>query len=111
MELIAAILGPLFGGAVSLIIWQAKKNSESIHTGLKDVRDCVHAVERKVDTMATDNAEKFATKKEMMDHQNREEGWHNETQDEMKELKTDVKDIKEMQWGLRVDILDIKNKK
>ena len=103
MEIFVAILGPLFGGAISLIVWQAKQNSDSIHNSLGELHSCVHDMDKKIDVMSVDNVKNFATKKELIQHEEREEGRNEKVREEIKEIKDDIKTIKETQWKMILD--------
>ena len=103
MELIVAIIGPLFGGAISLVVWQAKQNSDSIHNSLGVLHSCVHDMDKKIDVMSVDNVKNFATKQELMQHEEREEDRDEKVREEIKEIKNDIKEIKETQWKIILD--------
>lgn len=103
MEIFVAILGPLFGGAISLIVWQAKQNSDSIHNSLGELHSCVHDMDKKIDVMSVDNVKNFATKKELIQHEEREEERNMKVSEEIKEIKDDIKTIKETQWKMILD--------
>ena len=110
MELILAILGPCLGGIISIGVWQARRNSENVQSGLNNLHDCVHEMSIKMETLTIDVAKNYVTQNELENHEKREEEWHRENQDEIKEIKTDIKAIKEMQWHMRMDMLDIKDR-
>ena len=103
MEIFVAILGPLFGGAISLVVWQAKQNSESIHSSLEVLHSCVHDMDQKIDVMSVDNVKNFATKQELIQHEQREEDRDEKIREEIKEIKNDIKSIKETQWKIILD--------
>jgi hypothetical protein len=103
VELFVAILGPLFGGAISLVVWQAKQNSESIHSSLGELHKCVHEMDEKIDVMSVDNVKNFATKQELIQHEEREESRDEKVREEIKEIKDDIKTIKETQWKIILD--------
>lgn len=103
MELFLAIIGPLFGGAISLVVWQAKQNSESIHNSLEVLHSCVHEMDKKIDVMSVDNVKNFATKQELIQHEEREVDRDEKVREEIKEIKNDIKEIKETQWKMIVD--------
>ena len=118
---VAAILTPVLGGIVSYIIWQSKKNSETVSKGLNNLHDCVHEVSRKVDDVQLDIAKNYCTRDELKEHIDREEDWHDQHHTEVKELRQefnekteklthDVAEMKEMQWMMRLDQLN-KDKK
>ena len=115
--IIAAILTPVLGGVVSYIIWQSKKSSDQVNEGLSNLHDCVHEVSRKVDDVQLDIAKNYCTREELRDHIDREEDWHDQHHQEVKELRqefnektqrltNDVAEMKEMQWKIRMDQLD-----
>ena len=103
MEIFVAILGPLFGGAISLIVWQAKQNSDSIHNSLGELHSCVHDMDKKIDVMSVDNVKNFATKQELIQHEEREENRDEKIREEIKEIRNDIKEIKETQWKMILD--------
>ena len=103
MELVVAIIGPLFGASISLLVWQAKQNSESIHSSLGELHKCVHEMDEKIDVMSIDNLKNFATKDELIQHEEREEGRDEKVREEIKEIKDDIRSIKETQWKMIVD--------
>jgi len=103
MELFVAILGPLFGGAISLVVWQAKQNSKSIHSSLDGLERCVHDIDTKIDGMSVENLKNFATKDELIQHEEREKDRSEEVKEGMKEIKDDIKSIKETQLKMILD--------
>jgi hypothetical protein len=111
MELILAIIGPCLGGIISVGVWQSRRNSENVQSGLNNLHSCVHEMSLKVETLSIDVAKNYVTQEELENHEKREEEWHRENQDEVKEIKSDIKEIKEMQWSMRLDMLDIKDRK
>jgi len=111
MELLLAIIGPCLGGIISIGVWQSKKNSENVRCGLNNLHDCVHEMSIKMETLTIDVAKNYVTQEELENHEKREEQWHKEGQVEVKEIKSDIKEIKEMQWSMRLDMLDIKDRK
>ena len=119
-EVIAAVVGPVVAGMVSLIIWQSKKNTESINSGLSSLHDCVHQVERKVEDLSIEVARNCVTREELSRHVTVEEDWHDQHHTEVKELRRefnekteklshDVSEMKDMQWKMRIELLDIKD--
>jgi hypothetical protein len=116
---ITGIIAPVLGGLISIAIWQAKKNSQQVQDGLKGLHDCVHEVSRKVDDVSLDLAKNYCTREELQYHINREEDWHDQHHTEVKELRQemndktsqlshDVAEMKDMQWKIRMDQLEIK---
>lgn len=127
-ELIAAIVGPLLGGTISLILWIGRRNATLISDGFKDVHSGMDRVERKVDDLKDDVNKNYVRNNVLEKHITMEEDWHTQVADqvqqmrvEMREdrevsrisdekLRCDIGEIKDMQWRLRLDI-ENKNKK
>ena len=127
-ELIAAIVGPLLGGTISLILWIGRRNATLISDGFKDVHSGMDRVERKVDDLKDDVNKNYVRNNVLEKHITMEEDWHTQVADqvqqmrvEMREdrevsrisdekLRNDISEIKDMQWRLRLDI-ENKNKK
>lgn len=121
-ELIAAVLGPVVGGMISVMVWQAKRNADSINKNINSLHDCVHVVEKKVDGIQLDVAKNYVTNDQLQTHIDTEEEWHAQHHSEVKELRrefnekterlsNDVSEMKDMQWKIRIDQLDMKNRK
>ena len=127
-ELIAAIVGPLLGGTISLILWIGRRNATLISDGFKDVHSGMDRVEKKVDDLKDDVNKNYVRNNVLEKHITMEEDWHTQVADqvqqmrvEMREdrevsratdekLRNDISEIKDMQWRLRLDI-ENKNKK
>jgi hypothetical protein len=125
-ELIAAVIGPLLGGTISLILWVGRRNASLISDGFKEVHTGMDRVERKVDDLKDDVNKNYVRNNVLEKHITMEEDWHTQVADqvqqmrvEMREdreisrqsdekLRNDIGEIKDMQWRLR---LDIENKK
>ena len=117
---VAAVLTPILGGIVSYIIWQSKKSSDNVSKGLSDLHSCVHEVSRKVDDVQLDIAKNYCTRDELRNHIDKEEDWHDQHHQEVKELRRefnekteklshDVAEMKDMQWMMRMEQLNKKN--
>lgn len=127
-ELIAAIVGPILGGTISLMLWIGRRNASLISDGFKDVHSGMDRVERKVDDLKDDVNKNYVRNNVLEKHITMEEDWHTQVADqvqqmrvEMREdreisratdekLRNDIGEIKDMQWRLRLDI-ENKNKK
>ena len=101
--IIFSLAAPVLGGLISVAIWQAKRNAAQVEGGLKNLHSCVHEVSVKVDEVQLDIAKNYCTKQELKDHVDKEEDWHDK-------FSEDLNDMKEMQWQIRMDQLEIKNK-
>ena len=117
--IVTGIVAPLLGGLISLAIWQAKKNSDQIQDGLSNLHSCMHEVSTKVDDLSLDVVKNYCTKDEIAKHIEREEDWHDKQHIELKELRQemnettgrlahDISEMKDMQWKIRMDQLEIK---
>ena len=120
-ELIAAVFGPLLAGALTLAIWQSKNNSDNITRSLDEMHSCVHKVDQKVDEFCIKAAETYVTREELRGHVEAESDWHDQHHTEVKELRAemnekteklahDVAEMKDMQWQIRLDQLEIKSR-
>lgn len=116
----AAIITPFIGGVISYMIWQSKKSSDTVTKGLINLHDCVHEVSRKVDDVKLDMAKNYCTREELKNHIDKEEDWHDQHHQEVKELRRefnekteklshDVAEMKDMQWKMRMEQLDRKS--
>ena len=105
-EIIAAVVGPVVAGMVSVIIWQSKRNTESIHTSLREVHSCVHQVEQKVDDLHLNVAANSVTREELARHVDVEEEWHAQHHEEVKELR---REFNEQTSRLSNDVSEMKD--
>ena len=114
-------MAPVLGGLISVAIWQAKRNSAQVEDGLKNLHDCVHEVSKKVDGVQLDIAKNYCTRDELRSHIEREEDWHDQHHEEVKELRKefsektdklshDIAEMKDMQWKIRMDQLEMKDR-
>ncbi len=119
--IIAAVVTPILGGVISLVIWQSKKSSDNIHKGISDLHSCVDQVSTVVNEIQVDLAKNYCTRQELRDHIDREEDWHDQHHQEVKELRRefnekterlshDVAEMKDMQWKMRIDQLKLNDK-
>ena len=102
-SIILSLAAPVLGGLISLAIWQAKRNTSQVENGLKNLHECVREVSLKVDDVQLDIAKNYCTKQELKDHVDKEDDWHNKFSD-------DINEMKDMQWKIRLDQLEIKGK-
>ena len=93
-EVVAAILGPLLGGAVSLAVWVNKKNSEYITRGFEKMADNVQTIERKIDVVKYEMARNYVTNDVLNSHIAGEETWHQHFNNEMKDIKEDIREVR-----------------
>ena len=93
-EIVAAIIGPILGGVISLGVWMNKKNSEHISRGFERLGDSVQAIERKIDTVKYEMARNYVTNDVLNAHISGEDTWHQHFNNELKELREDVREVR-----------------
>jgi len=93
-ELLIAIIGPILGGSISLIVWVNKQNSEHIEKGFEKMSENIQRVERKVEDMRVDVAKNYATNDDLMSHIKVDESWQVSIQDEVTGIRADIRDIR-----------------
>ena len=123
-ELIAAVLGPIFGGGMTLLIYFGKKNTDRIDRGFLNLTNGLQSIERTVQDLSLDVVKNYVSHDEMRSHEAQEAIWHQHMEGEFNGLRTEVKDykriahergekvkediaeIKEMQWKMRLEALE-----
>ena len=123
-ELVAAILGPIFGGGMTLLIYFGKKNTDRIDKGFMSLTNGLQSIERTVNDLSLDVVKNYVSHEEMRSHEAQEAIWHQHMEGEFNGLKSEVKDykriahergekvkediaeIKEMQWKMRLEALE-----
>jgi hypothetical protein len=121
-EVFAAIVGPLLGGTISLILWVGRRNATLISDGFKDVHSGMNRLEVKVDDLKDDVNKNYVRNDALEKHIKMEEDWHTQVADqvhqmriEMREdretsrqtdekLRNDIGEIKDAQWRLRIEL-------
>ena len=93
-EIVAAILGPILGGVVSVAVWTNKKNSEHITRGFEKLGDTVRAIELKIDTVKYEMARNYVTNDVLNSHIAGEETWHQHFNNEMQEMRQDLREVR-----------------
>ena len=93
-EIIAAILGPVAGGVVSLFLWQNKKNYQFINSNFSNINTTVNVIERKIDDLRVDVAKNYVTNEDLMLHIKGEDEWHSSIDRRMETLSLEVRDCK-----------------
>lgn len=127
-ELAAAILAPIFGGGMSLLIYFGKKNTDRIDKGFLNLTNGLQSIERTVQELSLDVVKNYVSHDEMRAHEAQESIWHqhmegefnglrNEVQDYKRiahergeKVKEDISEIKEMQWKMRLEALERQDK-
>ena len=93
-EIIAAILGPIAGGVVSLYLWQNKRNYEFINGNFTNLNTNVNVIERKLDDIRFDVAKNYVTNEDLLLHIKGEEEWHTSIDRRMDSLGKEVTNLK-----------------
>ena len=93
-EIVAAILGPILGGVVSVAVWTNKKNSEHVSKGFEKLGDTVRAIELKIDTVKYEMARNYVTNDILNAHIAGEETWHQHFNNEMQEIRQDLREVR-----------------
>ena len=93
-EIVAAILGPILGGVVSVAVWTNKKNSEHISRGFEKLGDNVRQIELKIDVVKYEMARNYVTNDTLNAHIAGEETWHQHFNNEMQEMRQDLREVR-----------------
>ena len=93
-ELLAAILGPIAGGIVSLYLWQNKKNYDFIEEKFRGLTTTSNVIERKIDDIRLDVAKNYVTNDDLTTHIKGEEKWHEEMNSQMREVRVELRDLR-----------------
>ena len=91
---VVALIGPLLGGVISVGIWMNKKSSDHISLGFEKLGDNVRAIELKIDTVKYEMARNYVTNDVLNSHIAGEETWHQHFNNELKELREDVREVR-----------------
>jgi hypothetical protein len=92
-ELLAAIIGPVAGGIISLYLWQNKKNYEFINDNFRGLKTTINVIERKIDDLRFDVAKNYVRNEDLANHARMEEQWHEEMNSQMREVRTELRDL------------------
>ena len=93
-EIVAAIIGPVLGGVISLGVWMSKKNSEHIARGFEKMADSIYNVEQKIDIVKCEMARNYVTNDVLNSHIAGEETWHQHFNNELREMHEDIREIR-----------------
>lgn len=95
-ELSIALIAPTLGGVISIFLWFNKRNSETTQKSFDMLYECTTKIERKVDNISLDVAKNYVTNDDLTAHIKNEEEWHDVMYDEIKDIKKDVKETREI---------------
>ena len=138
-ELATALVGPVLGGVISLVLWLNKRNASQIDKGFEKMQQSVgtivvkvEQIDDKVENLKVDVAKNYVTREHLDYVMDSEKESHKRTEhslDVLREaikdnrekveqsndkLRLDLNEIKEMQWKTRMsmaDLLDRSSKK
>ena len=104
----AAVVGPLFGGMMSMMIWLGKKNSERIDTGFAKLSTSVNVIERKVDALQLEVVKNYATRNDLVneihDLKRDMKDALNESKERGSQMARDIEDLRKLYWDTRESI-------
>ena len=99
-EIVAAIIGPVLGGVISLGLFLNKKNSDFISKGFDNISIHMSSIECKVDEIRLDVAKNYVTNDVLTAHIKGEEDWHLRFNDDLSNIRDDISQIRENQYEL-----------
>jgi len=89
MELVVAILGPMMGGVLSLVVFINKKNSEFMSSEFNRIHESLVSLDEKVDDLRVNVAENYVTNDQLTQHITSEESWHVRFSEEMSQTRNE----------------------
>ena len=90
MEIVVAVLGPLMGGLISLVVFVNKKNGEFMTTEFNRIHERLGDINEKVDDLRFDVAKNYVSNEELTAHITGEENWHVRFGDDMQQTRDEV---------------------
>jgi len=99
-EIIIAVLGPVVASGLSLLVWVNKRNADR----LDGVFTTLTSIERNVEEMHIGMVKDYVTKDELRDHVI-------EGREVTVQMMGDIREIKDMAWNTRMDVLQLINAK
>ena len=90
MEIVVAVLGPLMGGLISLVVFVNKKNGEFMSSEFNRIHERLGDINEKVDDLRFDVAKNYVTNEELTAHITGEEAWHIRFGEEMQQTRDEV---------------------
>ncbi len=90
MEIVVAVLGPMMGGLITLVVFVNKKNGEFMANEFNRIHDSIHNISEKVDDLRLNVAENYVTNDQLTNHITSEESWHVRFGEEMSQTRDEV---------------------
>jgi hypothetical protein len=104
VEIVVAVLGPLMGGLISLVVFVNKKNGEFMTTEFNRIHERLGDINGKVDNLQLDVAKNYVTNAELTAHITGEEAWHIRFGEEMQQTRDEVTATRVIVDSMREDI-------
>jgi tRNA splicing endonuclease len=106
MEIVIAVLGPLMGGLISLVVFVNKKNGEFMSTEFNRIHTRLGDINGKVDNLQLDVAKNYVTNEELTAHITGEDAWHIRFAEDMQQTRNEVTATRVIVDSLREDFKD-----
>ena len=110
MELIAAVVGPVVAGTISVMLWIGKRNADQMDKSVTLIMTTMTTLEDRVEECRLEVAKNVVAqetleivKQDLRDHIEDSRRMHNE-------MTHDLREVKDMYWNLRMEVLEIKDK-
>ena len=86
MEILVAVLGPMMGGLISLVVFVNKKNGEFMNR----IHESVTILDQKIDDLRLNVASNYVTNDQLTNHIQSEESWHVRFSKDLQEMRNEV---------------------
>ena len=90
MEILLAVLGPMMGGLISVVVFVNKKNGEFMTNEFNSIHEIVTILDQKIDDLRVNVAKNYVTNDQLTDHIKSEEGWHVRFSNDLQEMRSEV---------------------
>lgn len=102
-ELLVAVLGPVVGGSITLLVWVTRRNAEQLNSGLSTINTSVNVIERKIDDLRVDVAKNYVSNEDLKNHISGEEEWHIRFTEDLSSMRQDLRDMRNFMDRSQVD--------
>ena len=102
-ELLVAVLGPVVGGSITLLVWVTRRNAEQLNSGLSTINKSVNVIERKIDDLRVDVAKNYVSNEDLKNHISGEEEWHIRFTEDLSSMRQDLRDMRNFMDRSQVD--------
>ena len=90
MEILLAVLGPMMGGLISVVVFVNKKNGEFMTPEFNRIHESVTILDQKIDDLRVNVAKNYVTNDQLTDHIKSEESWHVRFSKDLQEMRSEV---------------------